>query len=62
MLKNNLEYYRKQAGLTQQELADKAGVFQTEISRVEKGATDLLGHRWMLIAKALGCTLDELIG
>lgn len=60
-MKTNLEYYRKKAGLTITELADKTGISITTISRVEKGAYDLTGSKWLLIADAFGLTVDELI-
>lgn len=61
-MRTNLEYYRKKEGLTMTELADKTGLSLSTISRVEKGARDLLGGSWLLIADALGCTVDELLG
>lgn len=59
---NNLEHYRLMKGMTQTELAEKSGVLQTEISRAEKGVKDLKGANWVSIAKALDCSVDELLG
>lgn len=59
---NKLAYIRVRSGMTQTELAEKSGVLQTEISRAEKGVKDLKGQHWASIAKALGCTVDELLG
>ena len=59
---NNLEHYRLRAGMTQKELADKSGISESSICRAEKGVTDLPGTRWKALAKALGCSLDELLG
>lgn len=59
---NNLEYMRRKAGLTMRELADKTGISESAICRAEKGVTDLPGTRWKALAKALGCSLDELLG
>lgn len=59
---NNLKYYREKAGLTQNELEKKSGVRQEEISRVEMGVKDLKGLAWASIARALGCSIDELLG
>ncbi len=59
---NKLEFYRNREGMTQIELAEKSGILQSEISRAEKGAKDLKGQHWVSIAKALGCTVDELLG
>ena len=59
---NKLRYYREKANMTQTELAKKTGVLQTDISRVEKGAKDLKGQNWANIARALECSVDELLG
>ena len=59
---NNLEHYRLIKGMTQTELAEKSGVLQTEISRAEKGVKDLKGANWVSIARALDCSVDELLG
>ena len=59
---NKLEHYRLMRGMTKTELAEKSGVVQTEISRAEKGVKDLKGANWVSIAKALDCSVDELLG
>lgn len=59
---NRLENYRTRSGLTQMQLAEKTGVQQAEISRCEKGLRDLYGFQWLSIAKALNCTIEELLG
>lgn len=59
---NRLKYYRERANLSQGGLAEKTGIEQSIISRVETGIRDLSGQRWKIIAKALGCTVDELLG
>lgn len=59
---NNLEYYRLKAGLSQTELAEKSGIFQTQISRAEKGVLDFKGNQWKRLAEVLDCTVDELVG
>lgn len=59
---NNLEFYRKKAGLTQEELSKKTGILTSGICRVEKGVSDFNGQRWKIIAEALGCSVDELLG
>lgn len=58
---NKLEHYRLMRGMTQTELAEKSGVLQTEISRAEKGVKDLKGANWASLAKALDCSIDELL-
>lgn len=59
---NRLEINRIRAGMTQTELAEKSGVLQVEISRAETGAKDLKGQAWGALAKALGCSVDEILG
>lgn len=59
---NNLQHYRERRGLTQAELAGRAGVDRALISKAERGVLDLKGRCWLSIADALGCTVDELLG
>lgn len=59
---NNLEYWRIKRGMSQTELAEKSGVMQPEISKVEKGVKDLKGAYWVSLANVLDCTTDELLG
>lgn len=59
---NRLESIRLMKGITQNELARISSVPQCTISKAEKGIKDLKGFEWLSIAKALGCTVDELLG
>lgn len=59
---NNLEAYRRKAGLMKKELAEKTGISESVLCRVEKGSQDMPGLRWALVAKVLECTVDDLIG
>lgn len=59
---NNLKHYREKAGLSQGELAEKTGIEQSMISRAELGTRDLPGQKWKALAKALECSIDELLG
>lgn len=59
---NNLQTFRIKAGLTQAELADKTGINQSNICRVERGVADFNGQNWKIIAEVLECTIDELLG
>jgi len=54
---------REQAGLTQADLAGKAGVKQSYLSRLESGLRDSRPSAVVLgrIARALGITVDELL-
>jgi transcriptional regulator with XRE-family HTH domain len=53
--------YRERAGLTQAQLAERAGLADATISRVERGrlhpSADLIGK----LASALGVTVDDLL-
>jgi len=56
---NKLLKYREKLNLTQEELADKAGVSTRTIQRIEKG-TAPKGHTLKVLAKALEVSEDEL--
>jgi transcriptional regulator with XRE-family HTH domain len=49
---------RTQAGLTQQELADRAGLQRTHIGRIEDGAFGSQVETIQQVAEALGMTVD----
>ena len=55
-----IEYYRRQAGLTQAELAARAGIGQSDVSRIIRGQQDLTVSRLSALANALGVTEAEL--
>lgn len=59
---NRLKEFRKKAGLTQVDLAEKAGIPQRNyLSKLENG-TVTLSEKWALkLAPVLGCTPAELI-
>lgn len=59
---NNLEFYRKGAGLTLAELSEKTGIPESTINRAERGIRDINGQSWAALANALGCTVDDLLG
>lgn len=56
---NKLLKYREKLNLTQEELAEKAGVSTRTIQRIEKG-TEPKGHTLKVLAKALEITEDDL--
>lgn len=60
-MKNKLRFFREKEGLTLKDLSEKTGIGISNICRVELGATDFSGQRWLIIADALGCTVDELL-
>jgi transcriptional regulator with XRE-family HTH domain len=57
----NLQRLRREKGLSQEELADLAGIHQTYLSGVERGKrnpTVTVLHR---IAEALGADIEDLV-
>jgi HTH-type transcriptional regulator/antitoxin HipB len=53
-----LRQAREEAGLTQEELADRVGTRKTAISRIENHAEDIKLSTIQKVAKALGRNLD----
>ena len=49
---------RKLAGMSQEQLAERAGLQRTHVSRIEAGKYDVTAYTVQLIAEALGMTLD----
>lgn len=52
---------RIEAGLNQIDLALEAGIQQSHISRLERGASSTTPKSLARIARALGCTIAELL-
>jgi putative transcriptional regulator len=59
-LLNNLEAYRKSAGLTQQELSEHAEVSRKSINAIENGVYIPSTVLALKIAQTLKCTVEEL--
>ena len=57
----HLRELRKAQGLTQQQLADKAGVNMHSVHYAERGKALPGTKNLCLFAKALGCTLNDLV-
>ena len=57
----HLTELRKAQGMTQQQLADKAGLPINSVSTVERGITLPGTYNLCLFAQALGCTLNDLV-
>jgi len=57
----NLKDARFRAGLTQQELADKAGTTQTTVARIERDAVEPEVTTVRKLAAALGVTISDLL-
>ncbi len=56
-----LRQLRKSAGLTQAQLAAKAGVYQQDISRWERGRVQPGVSSLVKLTKALGVSVSQLI-
>lgn len=48
-------------GITQADMADTIGVNQSHYRQFEAGGVRLDVHRALLLAKRLGCTIEELL-
>jgi len=59
-LLNNLEAFRKSAGLTQQELSERADVSRKSINAIENGIYTPSTVLSLKIAKTLSCTVEDL--
>ena len=59
-LLNNLEKFRKSAGLTQQELSESAEVSRKSINAIENGIYVPSTVLALKIAKTLKCSVEEL--
>ncbi|MXY90373.1 MAG: helix-turn-helix transcriptional regulator [Gammaproteobacteria bacterium] len=57
----NLKRLRTSIGISQEELADRAGLHRTYISSVERGKRNVGLENIFLIADALGATPEELL-
>ena len=57
---NNLEEYRKSAGLTQQGLSEKAEVSRKSINAIENGVYVPSTVLALKISKTLNCRVDEI--
>jgi transcriptional regulator with XRE-family HTH domain len=49
---------RKIQGLTQAQLADKSGLLQSQISRIEHGKYNITYETLTTLAKALNCSVE----
>lgn len=54
--------FRKELGLTQQELADKLGLKRSTVARIENGYGNTSMPVMIKAADLFGCTLDALTG
>ena len=54
-------FYRRKAGLSQDELASKTGVSRPQIANIEAGRHEPPLHRLRKFADALGCQTKDLV-
>jgi transcriptional regulator with XRE-family HTH domain len=57
-----LRYYREHAPMTQAELAEKSGIVQHHLSRIERCEVEPRPSTIRRLAEILGVTVAELIG
>ena len=60
-MENRLRRLRKNSGLTQVRLAEKAHVSRSVIARFETGRTELSTRNLTKISQALGCSMEEIV-
>ena len=58
--KNRIREFRKKRGLRQIDLTRLVGIFQSELSEIERGLRKPSVYLAKKIAKALGVSLDDL--
>lgn len=58
---NQVRHFRKLAGLTQQEVADRLGIHVTNYNKIERGRSSPDVSRFAQIATILGTTVPELL-
>lgn len=58
----NIRRLRDQKGLSLRELADRVLINYADLSRIENNLKVLSVPQAVMLARELGCTLDELVG
>lgn len=61
MIGQNIALLRKRNNITQARLAECLGVWQTNISRIERGQSDVSVEMAIRIADLLGVSVNELV-
>ncbi len=57
-----IKEFRKAAGMTQQELAQKIGVTNSAIGHYERGIRKVEQDKLSIIAEVFGTSIDEILG
>ncbi|MGN0930039.1 MAG: helix-turn-helix domain-containing protein [Alphaproteobacteria bacterium] len=60
-LLKTLKQYRKMANMTQKDLADKLGIAQSRISKIENGDRKIDVMDLIQISKAIGCNPVDIL-
>jgi len=61
ILSRNVRRFRTSAGMSQEELAARAGLHRTYISSVERGQRNISLENIFALARALGCEPRDLV-
>ena len=61
LLGKNIRRFRKRDGMTQEQLAEKAGINQKQISKIESGRIQARLSTYLRIANALGVSIDHFL-
>lgn len=61
MLKDRLRYLRNKKGISQRELAELAGLHQSQVSKIEGGNRKVTAEDLQKLAAALGVSVAELL-
>lgn len=61
ILAENLRRIRRESGLSQEEVAARAGLHRTYVSSVERGLRNVSVENIFALARALGCDPSDLL-
>ena len=59
---SNFKEIRNRSGFTQERLADELAIDRSTIAKWESGASLPRADKLPILARVLGCTVDELLG
>ncbi len=61
-LGKRVEHFRKKCGIMQVDMAEKLGIAQTMVSRIERGEARIHGELIIQLVRIFGISSDELLG